>query len=123
MGMRLFDIYRTPNGDYKAVARGFSVWSAIFSPLWSLYHRLWLESAAIVFGFSVIRYVQKTQIDAGMVTADLLTGVFLSHLVLFVVMGACGHEWINARYRRLRYQHEGVMLAFSKRDALSRAKR
>ena len=121
MGMRLFDIYRTPSGGYRAVARGFSVWAAIFSPLWSLYHRLWLESAAIVFGFSVIRYVQTLHIETGTVTADLLTGVFLSHLVLFVVMGTFGHEWVGARYRRLRYEHKGVMLAFSKRDALRRA--
>lgn len=121
MGMRLFDIYRTPQGDYRAVARGFSVWAAIFSPLWSLYHRLWLESAAIACGFGVIRYVQRLQIEAGTMTADGMAGVFLSHVVLFVVMGAFGHEWVCGRYRRLRYEHEGVMLAFSKRDALQRA--
>ena len=120
MGMRLFDIYRTPNGDYRAVARGFSVWAAILSVVWSLYHRLWLESAAIVCALTAIRYVRKLHMETGMVTADVVAGIFLAQVVLFVVMGAFGHEWLNARYRRLRYQHEGVMLAFSKRDALKR---
>ena len=82
MGMRLFDIYRTPNGDYRAVARGFSVWAAILSVVWSLYHRLWLESAAIVCALTAIRYVRKLHIETGMVTADVVAGIFLAQVVV-----------------------------------------
>jgi hypothetical protein len=70
--VRIFTSHIHPTGDLVLVPEGFSIWAALFGPIWLLLHRAWI-AAALVFAAALI----AGRVDHLLGTSVLALGLML----------------------------------------------
>ncbi len=100
--------------DVVLLEEGFSFMAFLFSGLWFLFHKMWLN-AAVIFA---INYVLQSLGEAGALSKlDLM---FLEFSFLIIIAYNANH-WFSEYLLRRGYQISGFVLAANKAEARIKA--
>jgi len=86
------------------VREGFSWWAFVLTVLWTLYHRLWLASAAVAAAEISIYALAKSHF-LGPVSIEVLM------MAVHVTCGLWGNDWLRHKLSRGGYAIAGVVAA------------
>ena len=115
--MRVYTVHMPPlsgrNRDPILVKEGFSWPALLFGPLWTLAHRLWLETVGLIF----VSIVLAGAMDA--FGLDVVMQAIVS-LAAAVLVGAHGPDWRRHGLARRGYREIGVIAARNLDEALAR---
>jgi uncharacterized membrane protein YccC len=115
--MRVYTVHVPPfsgrDPDPILIREGFSRTAFLFGPLWSLVHRMWLVTVAMV----VFLLVLGSAMDAVPLDAFVQTVVSLAVAVL---IGFHGNDWRRRSLTKRGYREVGVVAAHSLDEALAR---
>ncbi len=96
-----------------AVREGFNLWAFLFTALWALWHRMWLEALVLVLvalalsGFAAL-------FGAGETVSAILSLVFM------LLVGFHANDWRRAALGRRGYREQGVAAAEDEDAAIRR---
>jgi hypothetical protein len=117
MGLRVYTVHLPPPSSDDPtpvlVKEGFSWPGFFFGVIWALWHRLWIEAAALLALF----------IAAGVIFDVANLGEPVESLIMFAVallVGFNGNDWRRESLRRRGYQEAGVVAGPDSDNALRR---
>jgi hypothetical protein len=117
MGLRVYTVHLPPPSSDDPtpvlVKEGFSWPGFFFGVIWALWHRLWIEAAALLALF----------IAAGVIFDVTELGEPVESLITFAIVllvGFNGNDWRRASLRRRGYQDAGVVAGPDAENALRR---
>ncbi len=117
MGLRLYTVHLPPpsSGDTVPVLikEGFSWGAFLFNVIWTLWHRLWIESAALLALFLALGVIS----DYIALTDSVETAIMVAVAVL---IGFSGNDWRRESYRRRGYRDADVVSGPDPENALRR---
>jgi len=100
--------------DVVLLEEGFSLMAFLFSGVWFLFHKMWLN-AVIIFAIS---YFLQSLGEAGVLSTIDLMFLEFSFIVIIAYNANC---WFSEDLLRRGYQISGFVLASSKADARIKA--
>ena len=100
--------------DVVLLEEGFSLFAFLFSGLWFLFHRMWLNAATIF----AINYVLQSFGEAEILSK--LDLIFLELSFLIIIAYNANH-WFGEHLLRQGYQLSGFVLAANKAEARIKA--
>jgi hypothetical protein len=117
MGLRVYTVHLPPPSSDDPtpvlVKEGFSWPGFFFGVIWALWHRLWIEAAALLALF----------IAAGVIFDVTNLGEPVESVIMFAVallVGLNGNDWRRESLRRRGYQEAGVVAGPDSDNALRR---
>ncbi len=117
MGLRVYTVHLPPPSSDDPtpalVKEGFSWLGLVFGVIWALWHRLWIEAAALLALF----------IAAGVIFDVTNLGEPVESLIMFAIallIGFNGNDWRRQSLRRRGYQEAGVVAGPDADNALRR---
>lgn len=117
MGLRLYTVHLPPplSDDTTPVLikEGFSWGACVLGVIWTLWHKLWIETAALLALFLALGVISDF-ID---LTDPVETAILLAVAVL---IGFGGNDWRRESYRRRGYRDAGVVSGPDAENALRR---
>lgn len=96
--------------DIQYIPEGWSFWGMLFGPLWLLYHAL---VRPLFFYFAVLILI--AQLAEADVVAPIISSVMM--LVLSILTGFFGRDYIRAKLVREGYKFDDVIIASSEEEA------
>lgn len=117
MGLRVYTVHLPSflSGDSTPVLvkEGFS-WGAFFlGMIWALWHRLWIEAAALLALFLAVGVISDF-----IALSEPVESVVL--LAIAVLVGCSGNDWRRESLRQRGYREAGVVAGRGAEDALWR---
>src|SRR5689334_3386232 len=101
MGLRLYTVHLPPPSSDDTtpvlIKEGFSWGAFFFNVIWTLWYRLWIESAALLALFLALGVVS----DFISLSDSVETAILLAVAVL---IGFGGNDWRRESYRRRGYR-------------------
>lgn len=117
MGLRVYTVHLPPSsvddGMPVLVKEGFSWPALVFGILWTLWHRLWIESAALLALFLALGIILGYA-DPG----EPIESVIM--LAVAVLIGAAAADWRRQSLQRRGYREGGVVSGPDMESALRR---
>lgn len=117
MGLRVYTVHLPPPSSDDPtpalVKEGFSWPGFFFGVIWALWHRLWIEAAALL----------ALLIAAGVIFDVAGLGESIESLIMFAIallVGFNGNDWRRESLRRRGYQEVGVVAGPDEENALRR---
>ena len=105
-GMKHFNIYKNPQGDYRAIKEGWS-WSAFFfTGIWALINRMWLLGITFT-GMEV--FIVVSTAGAG----------FVLNLFWSIVLGVQGNKMLANHLLRTGYESIATLNARTEEEAIA----
>lgn len=116
MGLRVYTVHLPPPSDDPPpvlVKEGFSWPGFFFGVIWALWHRLWIEAAALL-ALLIAAGVTFEVTDLGEPIESLIM------LAVALLVGFNGNDWRRESLRRRGYQEAGVVAGPDADNALRR---
>lgn len=122
--MKMYKIYESSQGHYKAVKQGWS-WPAFgFSCLWAIANRVWRMSTVslsifVVLGFLSFMIIAVTPEVATRLSIDLLF-IYTGYLLLGVrlLLGLHGNQWYEKTLAIRGYHYQEMVVAHNVKTAI-----
>lgn len=117
MGLRVYTAHLPPSSSDDPtpllVKEGFAWAAFFFGVLWALWHRLWIEAAALLALFLALGVIA----DSVGLTDPIQSAIMLA---IAVLIGFSGNDWRRESLRRRGYQEAGVVSGPDAENALRR---
>ena len=117
MGLRLYTVHLPPPSSDDMVPvlikEGFSWGAFLFNVIWTLWHKLWIESAALLALCLALGVIA----DFINLSESIETAILQA---VGVVVGLSGNDWRRESYRRRGYRDAGVVSGPDAENALRR---
>jgi hypothetical protein len=117
MGLRVYTVHLPPPSSDDPtpvlVKEGFSWGAFFFGVIWALWHRLWIEAAALLALFLAMGVIA----DFVDLTEPVESAIMLA---IAVLVGFSGNDWRRESLRRRGYQDAGVVSGPDAESALRR---
>src|SRR5215475_1597043 len=111
---RSFEIFKSAEGDLRAVKRGFSWPGFFFAWIWALLGRLWLIGIVLFILFSILSLIRLALSWEGTFI------VFLASLAIQIAVGLKGNSWKSRSLRDHGYLYLGTIEARNPADAVAK---
>ena len=114
--MKTFELYRSEEkNDLKAVKRGISFPAFFFTWIWALIKGLWITAfLLIILSFALGIILQK----AAFSTPHQHSISILYSIIVALVFGLYGNEWVRRKLRKQGYQRIKTVIAKNKEEAI-----
>lgn len=117
MGLRLYTVHLPPPSSDDTmpvlIKEGFSWGAFLFSVIWTLWHKLWIETAALLALSLALGVIS----DFIALSDSIETAILLAVAVL---IGFGGNDWRRESFRRRGYRDAGVVSGPDPENALRR---
>ena len=117
MGLRVYTVHLPPllsgNTNPMLIAEGFSWGAFLLGVIWALWHRLWIEAAALLALFLAVGVIADFIVLSEPIEAAIL-------LAISVLIGCGGHDWRRQSLHQRGFRDAGVVVGRSGEDALRR---
>lgn len=117
MALRLYTVHLPPpsadDNTPVLIKEGFAWGACIFGVLWALWHKLWIEAAALLALFLALGVIS----DFVDLTDPVETAIMLA---IAVLIGFGGNDWRRESFRRRGYRDAGVVSGPDQENALRR---
>ncbi|NBV07442.1 MAG: DUF2628 domain-containing protein [Proteobacteria bacterium] len=100
--------------DVVLLDEGFSFFAFLFGAFWFLYHKMWLNAAAIFIINLALQYFENSGIF------NKLDSAFLQ-MAFFIIVAYNANHWFSEHLVRLNYKNNGFVLAENKAEARIKA--
>ena len=117
MGLRVYTVHLpsalSKDGIPVLVKEGFSWGAFLLGVVWALWHRLWIEAAALLALFLAVGVIA----DFIALSEPVESAVMLA---ITILIGCSGNDWRRESLRQRGYQEAGVVVGPNADDALRR---
>ena len=117
MGLRVYSVHMPPllsgNTTPVLIAEGFSWGAFLLGVIWTLWHRLWIESAALLALFLAVGVIADFIALSEPIEAAIL-------LAISGLIGCGGNDWRRESLHQRGFRDVGVVVGRSGEDALRR---
>ena len=117
MGLRVYTVHLPPllsgNTTPALISEGFSWGAFLLGVIWTLWHRLWIESAALLALFLAVGVITDFIALSEPIEAAIL-------LAIRVLIGCSGNDWRRESLHQRGYRDGGVVVGRGGEDALRR---
>ena len=112
--MKQFDILTNPQGDIKAVKKGWNWIAALFGMFWAFFNKLWFIGIMILL-ISLLASILTPLLGEGV--DDLIS--FVIGLLIFFFCGGNGNEWLEKDLKKRGYEYKQTVSAETSEGAIA----
>lgn len=105
--MKIYNVYSNPQGNYKAVKKGWSWPASIFTSLWAFFNKIW----ALGFGFWVI-------LSMSYYFLSIELSLFLVVATIFI-FGVNGNKWLEKQAISSGFEFKDTLTADNTEGAIA----
>lgn len=117
MGLRVYTVHLPPllsgNTTPVLISEGFSWGAFLLGVIWTLWHRLWIESAALLTLFLAVGVIADFIALSEPIEAAIL-------LAISALIGCGGNDWRRESLHQRGFRDAGVVVGRGSEDALRR---
>jgi hypothetical protein len=111
---RSFEVFKSTEGDLRAIKRGFSWPGFFFAWIWALLGRLWLIGSALFILFLILSLLRLALSQEGTYV------VFLGSLAIQIAVGLKGNSWKSHALQDHGYLRLGIIEARNRAEAVAK---